>query len=573
MTQDEALTILKTGANVFLTGEPGAGKTYTLNTYIAYLRDHGVEVAITASTGIAATHIGGMTIHSWSGIGIRKRLTAEDLDAIASREYVSKRIRRAKVLVIDEVSMLSPDTLSMVDAVCREVKQKSEAFGGLQVVFVGDFFQLPPVADKEFARDVQDADLFVDIDPEATPARFACDARSWKDAKVLTCYLTEQYRQDDADFLAILSAIRQNTFGDKHLAHLQKRKIDPTKAPANAPKLFSHNLNVDQVNDATLSKLSDTLQTFVMTSVGHEVLVSILKKGCLSPENLQLKIGAEVMCTKNSQKDGFVNGTLGTVVRFEAGSGYPVIETRGGRKVTIEPLEWTLEENGKIKAQIRQIPLRLAWAITVHKSQGMSLDEAVMDLSAVFEYGQGYVALSRVRRLSGLYLLGWNEKAFQVHPDISEKDEFFRAQSDEATRVFSKMSSDELSKMHRNFLLASGGVLDTNSRTKGEKIKRPDTKMVTLGFWKEGKTVVEIAKARNLKEQTIFDHIEKLVEVGEITKEELRRLVSANLAKDLSIIHQLFKKLDTRALTPLFEQFGQKYSYDELRLARMLLEE
>lgn len=573
MTQAEALTILKTGANVFLTGEPGAGKTYTLNAYVAYLRDHGVEVAITASTGIASTHIGGMTIHSWSGIGIRKRLSPEDIDAIASREYVSKRIRRAKVLVIDEVSMLSPDTLSMVDAVCREVKQKNEAFGGLQVVFVGDFFQLPPVTDKEVVVDAQSADLFIDIDPDTVPAKFACDARSWKEAQVLTCYLTEQYRQDDSDFLEVLSAIRRNTFGSEHLAHLQKRKINSATAPANAPKLFSHNLNVDQVNDATLSKISDTLQTFVMTSVGHEVLVSILKKGCLSPENLQLKIGAEVMCTKNSQKDGFVNGTLGTVVRFEAGSGYPVIATRGGRKVAIEPLEWTLEENGKIKAQIRQIPLRLAWAITVHKSQGMSLDEAVMDLSQVFEYGQGYVALSRVRRLSGLHLLGWNERAFQVHPDILGKDEVFREQSDEAVKVFSKISPDELTKMHRNFLLASGGVLDTNSRVSGEKIKKPDTKMVTLGFWKEGKNIVEIAKARNLKEQTIFDHIEKLVAMGEIVSEELRRLVSPALAKDLPTIHGLFKKLDTRALTPLFEQFGQKYSYDELRLARMLLEE
>ncbi|MEN9614354.1 MAG: hypothetical protein RLZZ347_661 [Candidatus Parcubacteria bacterium] len=573
MTQAEALTILKTGANVFLTGEPGAGKTHTINAYVSYLCDHGVEVAITASTGIAATHIGGMTIHSWSGIGIRKRLSAEDLDTIASREYVSKRIRRAKVLVIDEVSMLSPETLSMVDAVCREVKQKSEAFGGLQVVFVGDFFQLPPVADKEFGRDAQDADLFVDIDPEATPARFACDSRSWKEAKVLTCYLTEQYRQDDTDFLSVLSAIRRNAFTSEHLAHLQKRKIVPTKAPTNAPKLFSHNLNVDQVNDATLSKISDTMQSFQMTSVGHEVLVSILKKGCLSPELLQLKIGAEVMCTKNSQKDGFVNGTLGTVVRFEAGSGYPVIQTRGGRKVTIEPLEWTLEENGKIKAQIRQVPLRLAWAITVHKSQGMSLDEAVMDLSQVFEYGQGYVALSRVRRLSGLYLLGWNERAFQVHPEILGKDELFQAQSEEAVKAFSKIPEGELAKMHRNFLLASGGVIDTNTRVPGEKAKKPDTKMITLGFWKEGKTTSEIAKARNLKDQTIFDHIEKLVAIGEITKEELRRLVSATLAKDLPTIHGLFKKLETHALTPLFEQFGQKYSYDELRLARMLLDD
>ena len=128
MTQKEALDILKTGANVFLTGEPGAGKTYTINEYVRHLRNSGVEVAITASTGIAATHIGGMTIHSWSGIGIKRKLDKYELDKSASNEYISKRVSRAKVLVIDEVSMLSAETLSMAEAVCREVRQSSEAF-------------------------------------------------------------------------------------------------------------------------------------------------------------------------------------------------------------------------------------------------------------------------------------------------------------------------------------------------------------------------------------------------------------------------------------------------------------
>src|SRR3989338_795530 len=145
MTQSEALDILKTGANVFLTGEPGAGKTHTVNEYVRYLRACKVEPAVTASTGIAATHIGGMTIHSWSGIGIKRWLDKYSLDSIASREYVSKRMRAAHVLIIDEVSMLAPETLDMVDAVCREVRQNQQSFGGLQVLLVGDFFQLPPV--------------------------------------------------------------------------------------------------------------------------------------------------------------------------------------------------------------------------------------------------------------------------------------------------------------------------------------------------------------------------------------------------------------------------------------------
>jgi ATP-dependent exoDNAse (exonuclease V) alpha subunit len=150
MTQSEALTILKTGANVFLTGEPGAGKTHTINAYVAYLRMQGIEPAITASTGIAATHIGGMTIHSWAGIGIQHTLDKYALDKIASTEYVVKRILKNTVLIIDEISMLGPNTLSMVDAVCREVKQVQKPFGGMQVILVGDFFQLPPINKNNF---------------------------------------------------------------------------------------------------------------------------------------------------------------------------------------------------------------------------------------------------------------------------------------------------------------------------------------------------------------------------------------------------------------------------------------
>src|SRR3989344_2151616 len=136
MTQDEALSILKTGANVFLTGEPGAGKTFTINKFVSYLRERDIEPAITASTGIAATHIGGMTIHSWSGIGIKESLNDYDLDRIASNEYIHKRVLKTRVLIIDEISMLRSETLSMLDAIYREIKQNEEPFGGMQIFFL-----------------------------------------------------------------------------------------------------------------------------------------------------------------------------------------------------------------------------------------------------------------------------------------------------------------------------------------------------------------------------------------------------------------------------------------------------
>jgi len=412
MTQSEALAILKTGSNVFVTGEPGSGKTHTINDYVAYLRVRGIEPAITASTGIAATHIGGMTIHSWSGIGIKTTLGTSDLHAIASSRHIAKRVRRANVLIIDEVSMLPPETLSMIDAICREIKESSEPFGAIQVALVGDFFQLPPIVRPPVGDDSQI--LFM----EESSARFAYDSPAWGRANLIVCYLTEQHRQDDSEFLALLSAIRRNAFGADHLRRLTSRTVHPHAAPKAAPKLFSHNVDVDRVNEGVLAHLPGEPRVFIMSSQGQEALASALKKGCLSPETLRLKVGAAVMFTKNNPKEGFVNGTLGVVEAFDHHHTHPIVRTRSGRRVEVEPMDWAVEENGTIRARITQLPLRLAWAVTVHKSQGMSLDEAVMDFRDVFEFGQGYVALSRVRRLSGLHLLGWNERAFQVHPEV-----------------------------------------------------------------------------------------------------------------------------------------------------------
>ncbi len=460
MTQKEALQILKTGANVFLTGEPGAGKTHTVNAYVEYLRSCEVEPAITASTGIAATHIGGMTIHSWSGIGIKNKLDKYDLDKIASSEYISKRVRRTKVLIIDEISMLSPDTLDMVDLVCREIKQNSDAFGGMQVVLVGDFFQLPPIFKKDINTERQGSLLGGGL----TSGKFAYDSGAWARAEFITCYLDEQYRQDDKKFLSLLGAIRSDDFNDEHMSHVHARTILHDDMPENVTKLFSHNLDVDRVNDIELQKLDSESRIFEMVATGNDKLVETIKKGCLSPERLELKVGAVVMCTKNNQKEKYVNGTLGVVIDFDEFSGQPIVKTKSGETIVVQPMDWVIEENGKIRAQVTQVPLRLAWAITVHKSQGMSLDAAVMDLSQVFEYGQGYVALSRVRRLSGLYLLGINKQALKVHPEILEKDGFFKQNSHDAAKIFGKLKEKELKKMHENFILACGGKVKKSKK-------------------------------------------------------------------------------------------------------------
>ena len=262
MTQSEALSILKTGANVFLTGEPGAGKTYVVDAYASYLRERGIEPAITASTGIAATHLGGMTIQSWSGLGIKKKLDRYDLDRLASSEFIVKRVGRAKVLIIDEVSMLSAESISMLDAVCREVRRRPEPFGGLQIVFVGDFFQLPPVVRR--GDDSEESIL-----PERTIVRFAYDAPAWLEANPVVCYISEQHRQTDDGFLSILSSIRRDEFNEVHLSQIGSRIVEAHDAPEYAPKLFSHNADVDKINSEMLDKISAQEKIFGMSSSGR----------------------------------------------------------------------------------------------------------------------------------------------------------------------------------------------------------------------------------------------------------------------------------------------------------------
>ncbi len=453
MKQETALKILQTGANVFLTGEPGSGKTHTVNAYVKWLREHGIEPAITASTGIAATHIHGMTIHSWCGIGIKRDLTAYDLDKITQNERVVRRVRGAKILIIDEVSMLSAKTLAMAEAVCREVRGRQMPFGGLQVVLVGDFFQLPPV--RREVRDEDEQQISYDTGEAEDASDFAFASRAWKALDPLVCYLSEQHRQEDAAFLELLSGIRRGAFSSAHRTLLDSRRAPQSRD--GTTQLYSHNADVDRINSVEIGKITGEVHTFTMASQGKDTLVASLKRGCLSPEKLTLKVGARVMFTKNDVEHKYVNGTLGVVTGFVKESGYPLIATHSGRTAIAEPEEWHIEDGGRILARIAQVPLRLAWAITVHKSQGMSLDAAHMDLSQAFEYGQGYVALSRVRTLSGLSLSGLNKRALEVHPEVAVRDRDFKLRSAAARKAFEEMPEKEHAELARNFIRACGG--------------------------------------------------------------------------------------------------------------------
>jgi ATP-dependent DNA helicase PIF1 len=431
MKQAQALTVMLSGQSVFLTGPPGAGKTYVLNQFIKRATRQGKTVAVTASTGIAATHIGGSTIHSWSGLGIREFLTAKDRQQLTANAKLSKRYNGTDVLVIDEVSMLHGKRLDMINDVCKLLRKSDAPFGGLQVILVGDLFQLPPVS------------------RETTTHDFAHLSAAWAELDPKICYLSEQHRQQADGLLELLEAMRSGELEAYHEELLQSRIGQRPHADNQVTRLYAHNVDIDTVNNRYLAALRDDVHEYEMTTRGPAAKVEQLRRSILAPELLELKIGAEVMFVANNPANGFVNGTRGKVVGFKADQ--PVVVLVNGRKLVVQEHSWKLEEDGKVRAEIAQLPLRLAWAITIHKSQGMSLDAAEVDLSKSFTPGMGYVALSRVRSLDGLYLAGINRMALQMHPQIYEFDRELRRASEvlagvtaDAPEVAESSEPDEL---------------------------------------------------------------------------------------------------------------------------------
>lgn len=397
MNQELALEVLLAGNSALLTGPAGAGKTFVLNQFIAQAKAAGKKVAVTATTGLAATHLGGTTIHAWSGIGVRDAVPSGFADNLskARRETIEK----ADILIIDEISMLHDFRLDMVDEICRLVRRKDEPFGGIQLVMSGDFFQLPPI--NRGAERV---------------GGFVVTSQAWQELQPAILYLQEQHRQDDEALLDILNALRSNTLRRHHAESLLAR-VDAVPDDDTITELHTVNVDVDTINAHRLEQLPGDIYTYERVSTGGQTYVDSLQRSVLAPSTLELKKGALVMAVKNSATRQFVNGSIGTVVDFEPGTSYPIVQFKNGRTVTMVPDSWELRDGDKKRASISQIPLRLAWAITVHKSQGMTLDAARIDLRKAFVPGMGYVALSRVKNLHHLFLYGINRTALQVSED------------------------------------------------------------------------------------------------------------------------------------------------------------
>lgn len=628
MKQSTALNILKTGQNVFLTGQAGAGKTYVLNQYLHYLRAREIAVAVTASTGIAATHINGLTIHSWSGIGILDELTMKDVTRIKKRPVIYERIKNTKVLIIDEISMLHRKQLDMVNHITQIIRENLQPFGGLQLIVAGDFFQLPPIGRTE----------------ETNREKFAFMAESWLSANFQICYLSEQHRQQlslendntQLSLIDILNQIRSQQFNQYTMPTLLATAQH--NLAESRTRLYTHNFNVNKINEEELAKLTTQSMTYHSFSEGDEKLIDTLKKSMRNTPELTLKIGAKVMFIKNNSELNVSNGTMGVVVDFaeinhegqenhslesnqqisnndnkenvldnqSKKTKFPVIRLNDGREVIAEYDVWQIDdEEGDTLAAYYQIPLTLAWAITIHKSQGMTLDSAEVDLSKTFENGQGYVALSRLKQLSGLRLLGINQLSLQLDPLARGADKRFLVLSEQAETTFLQRDRKEIENQQQNFIVANGGTLNKQKILAYEKrLKKQqqalarkaqlyqesqhilnsqvgdvsETLMKTKKLLEESLSIAEIAEIRQFAQSTIINHIEKLLDYfDDLPLEHIRpneawlkpvkkvylEVEKANLKEDKTesgkiSIKSIYERLDG-------------YSYNNIRLALLFI--
>lgn len=643
MRQSSALDILKTGQNVFLTGSAGSGKTYTLNQYIDYLRARRVPVAVTASTGIAATHMNGTTIHSWSGIGIKDELSDRDLTNLSRKQFLADRLKDTAVLVIDEISMLHAKQLNLVSQVLKHIRKNDKAFGGIQVVVAGDFFQLPPIGSKG----------------ESNREKFAFMSEAWLDAKFHICYLSEQHRQvseaanGGLDLDDILNQIRRQEVTFEAIAALENtydQSVDIKRT-----RLYTHNLNVNKINDKELALLDGEMMRFEATTTGDSKLVETLKKTVRTQDELVLKVGAKVMFIKNNAELGVSNGTMGELIGFSAvkiedkessdalieddssddideeAAGektakakksaakkdkekpkskkpttqkMPVVRLNSGREVIAEPEEWIIEdETGEVLASYLQVPLCLAWAITIHKSQGMTLDAAEIDLSRTFELGQGYVALSRLKSLAGLQLLGMNDMSLQLDPLARGADKRFLVLSEEADANYAMLDEESMQQAHEKFVLKSGGTLSQSvidayaalqkkrreqqqaqidkKQKLGNQVsdKSESTLLATRMLLEESLTIAEISQARQLSQSTIMRHIGELksqdpsLACDHLRPEDevMTAVGNAYVAIKVANNPNDFNDDGSIKLRPIFDHLKQSIDYNTIRLALIFI--
>ncbi|XP_038298576.1 ATP-dependent DNA helicase PIF1 [Canis lupus familiaris] len=397
--QAAVLRVVLKGQSVFFTGSAGTGKSYLLKRILGSLPPTGTVA--TASTGVAACHIGGTTLHAFAGIGSGQAPLAQCV-ALAQRPAVKQGWLNCQRLVIDEISMVEADLFDKLEAVARTVRQQNKPFGGIQLIICGDFLQLPPVTKG------------------SQPPKFCFQAKSWKRCVPVTLELTEVWRQADQTFISLLQAVRLGRCSDEVTRRLQATASHKVgRDGIVATRLCTHQDDVALTNEKRLQELPGEVHSFkAMDSDPKQART--LDAQCPVSQILQLKLGAQVMLVKNlAVSRGLVNGARGVVVGFETeGRGLPQVRFLCGVTKVIHADRWTVQATGGQLLSRRQLPLQLAWAISIHKSQGMSLDCVEISLGRVFASGQAYVALSRARSLEGLRVLDFDPMVVRCDPRV-----------------------------------------------------------------------------------------------------------------------------------------------------------
>ncbi|PBP27870.1 DNA repair and recombination protein pif1 [Diplocarpon rosae] len=456
--------VVNQSKSVFFTGSAGTGKSVLMRAIIAELRKKYMRepdrIAVTASTGLAACNIGGVTLHSFGGIGLGKEEVPVLVKKIRRNAKAKNRWIRTKILVIDEISMVDGDLFDKLEGIARAMRNNGRPFGGIQLVITGDFFQLPPVPD---------------YDNKARGAKFAFDAGTWSTAIHHTIGLTEVFRQKDPVFANMLNEMRLGKITDETIAAFKKlsRPISYEDGLA-ATELFPTRNEVENSNAFRMRGLHGVAKRFEARDTGTITDLAMRDKllaNMMAPKTLELKKGAQVMLIKNMD-DGLVNGSLGTVIAFmtektfevydkhpgifddhigaqdstenagershfaarlaslknstsDPGNEYPLIKFAVAdgtyREILVQPEEWKVElPSGEIQAQRAQLPLILAWALSIHKAQGQTLERVKIDLKKIFEKGQAYVALSRATSQAGLEVRNFDKTKVMAHPKVAQ---------------------------------------------------------------------------------------------------------------------------------------------------------
>ena len=402
--------LIKSGENLFITGHAGTGKSYILER----LKEKFKKLVVTSTTGIAAVNIKGQTIHSWAGVGICRYPVEYTIKNILNKPAVKSQILKCNMLAIDEISMLNIKTFEYIDKVLRAIRENDSPFGGIQVIFFGDFFQLPPVEKEE-------------------EMHYCFESPVWTELNLKNILLKDNHWQSEENFIKALSNMRTNSLTEGDIKLFNARELPFDSDNSNILHIFSTNEEADNYNQRMFNALEAPVVEFMAqdsvlrgksyVSSGltqrEETILEIFNKSCRAEKLIQLKLGARVMLLVNSDfKTGLINGSCGVIKAFNEDS--ITVEFENGIIKDIEPERFEYYYNDKVMATREQYPLRLAWAVTIHKSQGMTLDSLYVDCKRIFERGQAYVAMSRVKTLSGLYLENFSKERVLADDNVVE---------------------------------------------------------------------------------------------------------------------------------------------------------